>query len=269
MKRYSSLGLFQIEGQWINVASVKEVVDRIIVRLKQPGSFLVFTLNLDHLVKLRSDEKFREAYQMAEFITADGFPIVTLAGLDGISIERTAGSDLIDPLCRSAAVNGIPIFFFGTTLAALCSVARKLTARIPNLDIRGVFSPPIGFGEKEDDSEAAIRVIVESGARICFLALSPPKQEIFAAAAMKRSAGISFIAVGAGLDFIAGTQTRSPQLLQRLNLEWAWRLATNPKRLGGRYLRCAILFVELLGRRIFGRSRMAESAGTSKSGKIM
>ena len=140
----------------------------------------------------------------AEFVTADGFPIVTLAGLDGISIERTAGSDLIDPLCRSAAINGIPVFFFGTTFPALCSVARQLTAQIPNLDIRGVFSPPFGFGEKEDDSEEAIRVIVESGARICFLALSPPKQEIFAAAAMKRSVGISFIAVGAGLDFIAG-----------------------------------------------------------------
>ncbi len=69
------------------------------------------------------------------------------------------------------------------------------------------------------------------------------KQEIFAVAAIKRSVRISLIAVGAGPDFSRGTETQSSRLLQRLNLEWAWHLATSPTRLSGRYLRCAFLFV--------------------------
>lgn len=246
---------FEIEGQAVNVASVDSAVRSIIAKLKQSKSFLVFTLNLDHLVKLRLNERFRDAYRTAEFITADGFPIVTLAGLEGISIQRTAGSDLIEPLCRSAATEELPVFFLGTTLPALCAVGRQLTARITNLDVRGVFAPPIGFSIESDIADEAIRVVAESGARICFVALSAPLQEIFAAAAMKRTVGVAFVAVGAGLDFIAGTQIRCPPLLRQLNLEWLWRFGSDPRRLGGRYMRCAVLFAELLGREIMDRRR--------------
>ena len=247
---------FVIEGQTINVASVESTVTDIVARLKESKkSFLVFTLNLDHLVKLRRDQEFRAAYRCAELVTADGFPIVTLAGLDGVSIQRTAGSDLIGPLCRSAAANELSIFLLGTTLSVLCAVARQLTTRIDGLDIRGVFAPPRGFSAESDIADECIRVLAESGARICFVALSAPLQEIFAAAAMKRTAGVAFVAIGAGLDFIAGTQIRSPMLLRQLNLEWLWRLGSDPRRLAGRYMRCAILFAELLGRRILGRRR--------------
>ena len=235
-----------------------------LTEFNQPESFVIFTLNLDHLVKLRSDEKFRDAYRNAEFVTADGFPVVTLAGLNGISIERTAGSDLIEPLCRSAAENSLSIFLFGTTLPTLCAAARWLSAQVPELDIRGVFSPPSGFSENTEIADEAIRVIAESGARICFVALGPPKQEIFAAVAKNRTSGIAFFAVGAGLDFIAGTQTRCPPVFRRLNMEWAWRFVTNPRRLGWRYFRCALLFVELLGRRLLNRPHKADDAALSE-----
>ena len=258
LDKSSNVRAFTIEGQTISIRSIEDAVAKIIDRLKRPKSFLVFTLNLDHLVKLRDDKKFRDAYRNAEFVTADGFPVVTLAGLAGIPIERTAGSDLIEPLCRAAATNGLSVFFLGTTLPALGAVARQLTTRIEALDVRGIFSPPMGFDENSAIADEAIRVIRESGARICFVALSPPLQEIFAATAMKRTFDIAFVVIGAGLDFIAGTQTRCPPTLRQLNLEWAWRLGSNPKRLGIRYLRCAILFAELLGRGFFGGKSKGE-----------
>jgi exopolysaccharide biosynthesis WecB/TagA/CpsF family protein len=134
-------------------------------------------------------------------------------------------------------------------------VARQLTERISGLDIRGVFAPPAGFSAKSDIADECMRVLAESGARICFVALSAPLQEIFSATATKRTTGVAFVAIGAGLDFIAGTQIRSPPLLRQMNLEWLWRLGSDPRRLGGRYMRCAILFAELLGRRILRRQR--------------
>jgi N-acetylglucosaminyldiphosphoundecaprenol N-acetyl-beta-D-mannosaminyltransferase len=253
IKKSSAVGEFEIEGQAVNVASVENAISQIIAKLKQSESFLVFTLNLDHLVKLRLSPAFREAYRNAEFVTADGFPIVTLAGLDGISIERTAGSDLIEPLCRSAAEQGFPVLFLGTTLSALCAVGRELSTRIASLDIRGIFAPPIGFSVNSAIADEGIRVVAESGARICFVALGSPLQEIFASTAMQRTSGVAFVAVGAGLDFIAGTQKRSPLWLRQLNLEWLWRLSSDPARLGGRYIRCAILFAELLCRKMLAR----------------
>ena len=83
---------FVIEGQTINVASVESTVADIVDRLKgSDKSFLVCTLNLDHLVKLRHNQEFRAAYRCAEFVTADGFPIVTLAGLDGVQSSAQRG----------------------------------------------------------------------------------------------------------------------------------------------------------------------------------
>lgn len=247
--------LFEIDGQSINVGTPQDAISGVMERLQQPSSFMVCTLNLDHLIKLRSDPDFKAAYRKAEFVTADGFPIVMFARLDAVSITRTTGSDLIAPLCRAAAEKRVPIFLFGTTLPALCGAARVLVRENPSLDIRGVFAPPQGFKPISQLADEAIALIAASEAKLCFVALGAPSQEIFSARALERTSGIGFLAVGGGLDFIAGMQRRCPIILQRLNLEWAWRLCTDPLRLGGRYFRCAVLFTLLLGRRVFSDRR--------------
>ena len=94
--------------------------------------------------------------------------------------------------------------------------------------------------------------VAASGARLCFLALGAPKQELFAAFAANRTHSIGFACIGGGLDFLAGTQTRCPRILQQLNLEWAWRMVTHPRRLGLRYLRCGALFVRLFAAAALG-----------------
>jgi exopolysaccharide biosynthesis WecB/TagA/CpsF family protein len=242
--------LFEIDGQAVNIASTEQAIAAIVDRLSQPSSFMVCTLNLDHLVKLRENPAFRRAYGKAAFVTADGFPIVTLARMDQVLLERTTGSDLVLPLCRAAAAHRIPVFLFGTTPEALSRAAQRLTRDVPDLDIRGSLAPPRDFSEHSAAGEEAIEAIARSGARICFIALGAPKQEIFAATAVDRTAGIAFVSVGGGLDFLAGLQKRSPPFLQRLNLEWAWRLGTDPVRLTGRYVKCGMLFLQLLVRRL-------------------
>lgn len=239
----------------VNVRSIGDAVEQIVDRLKRPGSFLTFTLNVDHLVKLRKDRHFRDAYARAELVTADGFPLVMLARMEGHEIERTTGSDLIEPLCQEAAERGLPVFFFGTSLDALCKAGQKLPARVRGLEISGAFSPPLGFSVDSAVSREGMDVIARSGARICFVALSPPLQEVFAAHAVAGIEGVAFICIGAGLDFIAGKQIRCPVILQRLNLEWAWRICTNPSRLTVRYVKCALLLCEIVPRKVFAKLR--------------
>ena len=82
--------------------------------------------------------------------------------------------------------------------------------------------------------------------KICLLALGAPKEEIFAVRAIDRGVKAGFIAVGAGLDFIVGAQTRAPSFMRDHGLEWLWRLLTNPRRLGWRYAQCAAVLIDLV-----------------------
>jgi N-acetylglucosaminyldiphosphoundecaprenol N-acetyl-beta-D-mannosaminyltransferase len=236
-----------VDGWFVNIRDVNELILSVVAQLMGSSeSFMVFTLNLDHLVKLRRNNAFREAYARAKYVTADGFPVVTLARLSGFHIERTTGADLIEPTCEIAAQRNLPIFLIGSTLPALSASASYLMNRFPRLDIRGAFAPPPNFDPNSRLADEVIAMLSAAEVRLCFVALGAPRQELFSAKAMERTAGICFLPIGAGLDFIAGAQKRSPKLLQDLHLEWAWRLVQEPRRLARRYALCAILFLELL-----------------------
>lgn len=87
-------------------------------------------------------------------------------------------------------------------------------------------------------ADEAIAALAASRARICFLALGAPKQEIFATYARTKLPQVGFVSIGAGLDFIAGTQRRAPVWVRRMAAEWLWRLLNDPGRLTGRYAAC-------------------------------
>jgi exopolysaccharide biosynthesis WecB/TagA/CpsF family protein len=238
--------LVDIDGQPVNGSNLSHAVEFVIERLVYSKSFLLCTLNLDHLVKLRESAALRQAYGRAELVIADGFPIVTLGHLRGCQLERATGSDLIEPLCAAAARRQLPIFLLGSTLPVLSASARRLRASCPGLEIAGVYAPPLKFDAWSPAADEAIESIRASKCRLCFLALGAPLQEIFALRAIDEMSGVGFLPIGAGLDFLAGTQVRCPRLFQTMNLEWAWRLLREPRRLGHRYARCGILFAGLL-----------------------
>jgi exopolysaccharide biosynthesis WecB/TagA/CpsF family protein len=208
----------------------------------------VFTLNLDHVVKMRKDAMFRGAYKRAGLITADGFPIVLACRLQGKRVSRVAGSDLIAPISAEAARSGKSVYLFGSSLQVLIKASRLLHERHAGLTIAGVFSPPQGFDPTSEDARRCIATIGRSGADLCFVALGAPKQELFADHGKSLLPNISFVCIGAGLDFIAGTQVRAPPWMQRWNLEWLWRAASDPQRLLYRYLLCMVALPGILAR---------------------
>jgi exopolysaccharide biosynthesis WecB/TagA/CpsF family protein len=106
--------------------------------------------------------------------------------------------------------------------------------------------------------------LAASGARVCFLALGAPKQEILAARGFARHPGLGFVSIGAGLDFIAGHQTRAPVWVRRIAAEWLWRMLGNPRRLARRYLECIAILPSLTRRAIASRqARDARFSGTA------
>ncbi len=235
----------EIDGQPINLATLGETIEAVVTSLKAGRGFSLFTLNMDHLVKLRSESAFREAYSRATFVTADGAPVVWLARRQGVALERTTGADLFVPLCEAAARAQIPVAFFGASQSSLEAAAARLRETIPGLDIRYVEAPAQGFDPTSSAACEAADRIAASGARLCFVALGAPKQEYFSDVMLRRHPGIGFLGVGAAIDFVSGEQVRAPALFQRTGLEWFWRLATNPRRMFTRYARCALTLASI------------------------
>lgn len=223
-------------------------------RLDAGRGFAVATLNLDHAVKLRASRAFRAAYAAQDIVVADGNPIAWLSRLAGRPVAVVPGSELIDPLCRMAADRGLPVALVGSTAEALGTAARTLTQRHPGLRVVARVAPPHGLDPAGAAAEAALGEVAASGARLCFLALGAPRQEILATRGRVIAPACGFVSIGAGLDFIAGHQTRAPRWARQLAMEWAWRMAHDPRRLGPRYLRCAGILpglaLRVLGQRL-------------------
>lgn len=203
--------------------------------------FALATLNLDHLVKLRRLAAFRVAYAAQTHVVADGNPVVWLQRLAGRPVELVPGSELIDPLAALAARLGVPVALLGATSETLDRAADRLLNACPGLSIVARLAQPQGFDATGPAGEAALRAVKASGARLCFLALGAPKQEMLAARGHALLPEVGFVSIGAGLDFLADTQTRAPLWVRRLALEWMWRMALSPRRLALRYLDCALI----------------------------
>lgn len=237
--------LARIDGQPINLATQGDAVAAMIGAARAGRGFTLFTLNLDHLVKRRADAAFRAAYARATFVTADGAPVVRLTRIGAPNMRRTTGADLVMPLCAAAAASGVPMYVFGATQSSLDMAAQVLSARFPGLRIAGAEAPPFDFDPLSDAADAAAGRIAASGAGIALLALGAPRQELFADRAFARHPGIGFLCIGAALDFISGEQARAPKFFQSAGLEWLWRLACNPRRLGARYWHCAAVLADI------------------------
>lgn len=207
--------------------------------------FTVATLNLDHLVKLRRSEAFRDAYDRHTHVVADGNPIVWLNRLAGRQVGLVPGSDLVMPVAAVAARRSVSVALLGATTETIELAAHRLEAVNPNIDIVAKIAPSNNFDPFGTEADACLNEIEASGARLCMLALGAPKQELFAARGLERIPHCGFLSVGAGLDFIAGTKKRAPLWVRKLALEWLWRLASDRRRLTNRYRNCALLLPDL------------------------
>ncbi len=234
---------FQVAEQMIrvNVADRDALLARVAYRLRAGQGFALATINLDHLVKLRRSPQFRVAYAAQDMVVADGRPVIWLARLAGRPVQLLPGSDLVIPLAVVAEQTGRSVALVGSTIAALQSAADALRRAVPGLDVACCLAPPMGFDPDGPAAADLLADLSQRGIGLCFLALGAPKQERLAARGRLLAPGVGFASVGAGLDFLAGTQVRAPLLLRRMALEWLWRALQDPRRMIPRYAACAAL----------------------------
>ncbi|MFN4153978.1 MAG: WecB/TagA/CpsF family glycosyltransferase [Paracoccaceae bacterium] len=225
----------------VNIPDQPTLLAEIRSRLRAGQGFSLATINLDHLVKLRASPSYRASYAAQDLIVADGNPIVWLSRLAHRPVALVPGSDLLHPLLHLAADEGMPVAFYGSTLAVLTEAQTRLAAEIPALQVVWTGAPAMGFDPTGPEARAALQAMQDARARLCIVSLSAPRQEAFAAFGRTQTPEIGFCGFGAGLDFVAGQQVRAPLWIRKLAQEWLWRALSAPRRMIPRYAACVAI----------------------------
>jgi N-acetylglucosaminyldiphosphoundecaprenol N-acetyl-beta-D-mannosaminyltransferase len=192
----------------------------------------------------REDPALHAAVLGSSFTVPDGQPLVWAMNLLGHGLRsRVYGPDLMDRACERAARTGQRVYLYGgRSQTALAQLARMLRLRHQDLTIVGGQAPP--FRELTAGEEDAVaHDINRSGADVVWVGIGVPKQEKWMARMRERLDAPVLVGVGAAFDFHAGLVPQAPDVMQRLGLEWAFRLVQEPRRLWRRYLRYNPRFV--------------------------
>jgi N-acetylglucosaminyldiphosphoundecaprenol N-acetyl-beta-D-mannosaminyltransferase len=191
------------------------------------------------------DPKFAEMVNDADLVTPDGMPLAkAIKFLHGIKQERVAGMDLLPDLLQEAQKHNLGVFFYGGTEEMLEKTKAYVMINYPKLSHQNYFSPPFRILTSDEEIEI-IDLINKSGTHFVFVALGCPKQEKWMAS-MKGKINACMIGIGGALPVMVGMQKRAPLWMQKLSLEWFFRLTQEPKRLFKRYFTTNSLFLYLL-----------------------
>jgi N-acetylglucosaminyldiphosphoundecaprenol N-acetyl-beta-D-mannosaminyltransferase len=192
----------------------------------------------------QEDPELRAAIQGADLIVPDGQPLVWAMNALGHELpSRVYGPELMDRACAHGATNATTMYLYGgRNQGALVQLALNLRTAHPGLKIVGGYSPPYRDLSPEEE-DAIVHEINASGADIVWVGIGAPKQEKWMARMRDRLEAPVLVGVGAAFDFHAGLVPQAPDWMQRVGLEWAFRLAHEPKRLWRRYARYNPRFV--------------------------
>jgi N-acetylglucosaminyldiphosphoundecaprenol N-acetyl-beta-D-mannosaminyltransferase len=214
----------------------------------QGGRGYICVCNVHTVSASREDPELRAALLGSQLNVPDGQPLVWAMNALGHSLgDRVYGPELMLRACAHAARTGQRLYLYGgRNQGALVQLALNLRQRYPGIRIVGGYSPP--FRElTTEERDAVIEEINRSAADIVWVGIGVPKQEKFMAQMRPHLRAPVLIGVGAAFDFHAGLVPQAPDWLQNAGLEWAYRLAREPRRLWRRYFRYNPRFVFAFG----------------------
>jgi len=209
-----------------------------------PGRYVCVT-SVHGIILAKDDPIFAEILNSADVATPDGMPVVwALRSFGSKGQQRVYGPTLMLHLCESAARHGHGIYLYGGRPEVLPLLERRLREQFPALRIVGRYSPPFRSLTPVEEQQVQ-QDIRRSGADLLFVGISTPKQERWMFEHHKIFPGLTMLGVGAAFDFHAGCTPQAPPWMQRIGLEWFFRLSSEPRRLWRRYLLITPRFLPL------------------------
>lgn len=246
---------FDVLGVRVNAESFATILERVL-RVPDSGERIAIHFATVHsIVAAHDDRDVRDALGLG-VVEPDGMPLVWLARRRGLAAERVCGPDFMPALIAAGVSVGRSHFFLGGAPGTPEALAAHLTARHPGLRVAGILSPP--FRALTPDEDAGIVAMINAAAPdYVWVGLGAPKQDLWTAKHRPLLDAPAILAVGAAFDFHAGRRRRAPRWMQRSGTEWLYRLATEPRRLAGRYTRVNARFLKLLATEAFIRGGRA------------
>jgi N-acetylglucosaminyldiphosphoundecaprenol N-acetyl-beta-D-mannosaminyltransferase len=212
--------------------------------------------NVHMVMEAYDSPDFRAVLLSSDLNCPDGMPLVWMQRAFGAAgPQRVRGPELMLRVCAAAARAGIPVGLYGGRPEILETLAATLLGRFPGLQLAYRCAPPHRPLSAQED-ERIVMEITDSGARILFVGLGCPKQEKWMAAHRGRVPAV-MLGVGAAFDMHAKALAQAPRWMQDAGLEWAYRLAREPRRLAGRYLKQNPRFMALALREL-ARTRLRQ-----------
>lgn len=226
----------------INVTDMDKTIAYITDNLEELRGDYICVSNVHTTVMAFRDESYRKVQNSGAMALPDGQPLSIVSRRRGYSeAQRVPGPDLMPAILHLSEEKGYRHYFYGSTPETLEKLRKVLLDRFPKLQIVGMYAPPFRPLTEEEDQEA-VRQINGSGADFVWVALGAPKQEKWMYEHRGRVNGL-MIGVGAAFDFIAGTVRRAPMWMQKLCLEWVYRICQDPKRMFPRYVSTNFAFL--------------------------
>lgn len=239
-------GRKNILGIWIDAVDYQAAVTKIVTAARQQRGMAVAALAVHGVMTGVGDPTYRYIINHLDLITPDGQPVRwALNWLHRCGLpDRVYGPTLMLKICDQAAAESLPIYLYGSRPQTITALSRNLQLRFPSLVIAG--TQPSRFRTiSVEEKRQIVEEIQNSGAKITFVGLGCPRQEVWAYE-YREALSMPLIAVGAAFDFHAGILPQAPLTLQRAGLEWFYRLVHEPRRLWKRYMLLNPLYIILL-----------------------
>jgi N-acetylglucosaminyldiphosphoundecaprenol N-acetyl-beta-D-mannosaminyltransferase len=223
-------------------------VEWILAKASAPERAIAVEAANTHVAAMsRHEEAFRKSMDCFDLVVPDGMPLIWMMNLQ-LDSEKRLSDRVYGPTLMLETVKATEDqpafrhFLLGGKESTLAKLSENLLRDHPGVDLSGSYSPP--FGEwPADENERIFEKIVESGANLIWVGLGCPKQEHWIAQNKDRLPPGVYFGIGAAFAFHAGEVSQAPAILQRSGLEWAYRIAAEPRRLFKRYLVHNSLFV--------------------------
>ncbi len=221
---------------------MEDTISYITEHLEELKGDYICVSNVHTTVMAFRDEKYCRVQNSAAMALPDGQPLSIVSRRRGYrQAQRVPGPDLMPAILDLSQEKGYTHYFYGSTEQTLAKLEKVLLARYPKLRIAGMYAPPFRKLTQAEDEEA-VRRINDSGADFIWVALGAPKQEKWMYGHRHKVNGV-MIGVGAAFDFLAGTTKRAPMWMQKLCMEWVFRIMQDPGRMLPRYLNTNFAFV--------------------------
>jgi len=225
----------RIGSLWVDAVSFDEALRAIENLVDEGKGGAVYTPNVDHVVKAESNEAFRRSYDDVSLSLADGMPLVWVSRFLGCRLPgRVAGSDILVPLMKLAGQRRWRVYLLGGGPGAAEAAAKRLTDEF-GVTIVGWDDCRIEKDGSDPTGQSAEKVRAAKP-DVVLVGLGPPKQELWIHRYRDSIGPTVSLAIGAGLDFLAGRFSRAPRWVANSGFEWAYRLMLEPRRLYRRYL---------------------------------